>query len=99
MKPKLPATAAFVLLTALTAGSAWAEEGRPSAATSPKSAAAAPAAAPSLALADVLGTPAPVWLTDCCFDYQACLAACPPVGQHGHVACVGACNSAYRGCC
>jgi hypothetical protein len=92
-------TLAFATVTCalLSPGAARAEEAP--APTAPAEAHSVLATAGSARLQDQLGLPTPVWLTSsCCLDYQNCLAACPPVGQHGHVACVGACNSAYQGC-
>jgi len=34
----------------------------------------------------------------CDLEYQACIAACPPPGQPGRFACIGACNSQWEDC-
>lgn len=34
----------------------------------------------------------------CDLEYEACTASCPPFGQPGRFACMGACNSAWEDC-
>jgi hypothetical protein len=34
----------------------------------------------------------------CDLEYQACIASCPPIGQPGRIACIGACNLAWKDC-
>jgi hypothetical protein len=105
MKHKVLLAAVFLLLAALTAGTAWADGGCKHAKTAALATpATAVAATASLDLAG-LGTAQPVWLTvngTCCGDcqnaYDDCLASCPPVGSGGHVICVATCRSNYRYC-
>jgi len=34
----------------------------------------------------------------CDLEYTACIEGCPPLGQPGHFACIGACNLEWKNC-
>ena len=34
----------------------------------------------------------------CDLQYEECIAACPPPGQPGRIACMGACNMQWKEC-